>query len=91
MNIEEQLRTLDEKYPLVPYTHAGRLFSTVRRMKAEKEMGIPIEHRTGFAICGQDRQSGERDDCAAMGELLPATMRRPQAAISGVARAAVSR
>jgi len=51
MDIENTLRELDEKYPLVPHTNAGRLFSTVRRMKAEKEMGLPIEHRTGFAIC----------------------------------------
>ena len=50
MDIEETLRELDQKYPLVPHTNAGRLFSTVRRMKAEKEMGLPIEHRTGFAI-----------------------------------------
>lgn len=36
-DIEQVLRSLNEKYPLVPHTDAGRLFSTVRRMKAEKE------------------------------------------------------
>jgi CRISPR/Cas system endoribonuclease Cas6 (RAMP superfamily) len=51
MNIEEQLRILDETCPLIPYTGSSCLFSTVRRMKAEKEMAIPIEYRTGFAIC----------------------------------------
>ena len=53
-DIEEQLRLLNEKFPLVPHTHAGRLYSTIRRMKAEKEVGIPIEHRTGFAISVKD-------------------------------------
>lgn len=46
-NIDE---VLDDKYPLIADTNAGRLFSTVRRMKAEKELEIPITHRTGFAI-----------------------------------------
>ena len=41
---------LDEKYPLIPHTNAGRLFSLVRRMKAEKELKIPISLRTGFGI-----------------------------------------
>ena len=53
-DIEEQLRSLNEKYPLVQHTHAGRHYSTVRRMKAEKEVGIPVEHRTGFAISVKD-------------------------------------
>ncbi len=47
---QEQLAKLAKDYPLVPHTNAGRLSSTVRRMKAEKEMGIPIHFRTGFAI-----------------------------------------
>ena len=49
-DIEKTLRMLDEKFPLVPHTGAGRLCSTVRRMKAEKEHGLPINRRTGFAI-----------------------------------------
>jgi hypothetical protein len=49
-SLGEKLVELDEKYPLVPHTGAGRLFSTVRRMKAEKEMDIPINSRSGFAI-----------------------------------------
>lgn len=31
-------------------TEAGRSFSAVRRMKAEREFGIPINLRTGFAV-----------------------------------------
>jgi hypothetical protein len=49
-DIEELVRSLEERFPLVPHTGAGRLFSTVRRMKAEKEMGIPVSRRTGFVI-----------------------------------------
>jgi hypothetical protein len=48
--LEDGLARLDEEYPLVPHTDAGRSFSTVRRMKAEKRMGIPIYLRIGFAI-----------------------------------------
>ncbi len=35
---------------MILHTDAGRTFSTVRRMKAEKKMGISISLRTGFAI-----------------------------------------
>ena len=49
-DIEELLRSLEEKYPLVPHTGAGQLYSAVRRMRAEKECGIPISRRTGFAV-----------------------------------------
>ena len=45
-----QLEMLDKEYPLVLHTDAGRTFSMVRRMKAEKKMGIPINLRSGFAI-----------------------------------------
>jgi hypothetical protein len=48
--LDDRLERLDEKYPLVLHTDAGRSFSTVRRMKAEKKMGIPIYLQTGFAI-----------------------------------------
>ena len=48
--LEDRLERLDEEYPLVLHTDAGRSFSTVRRMNAEKKMGIPIYLRTGFAI-----------------------------------------
>jgi hypothetical protein len=50
MTLKDQLEKLDEEYPLILHTDAGRTFSTVRRMKAEKTMGIPIFLRTGFTI-----------------------------------------
>jgi hypothetical protein len=50
MILKDQFEKLAKKYPLVPDTDAGRTFSTVRRMKAEKTMDIPIFLRTGFAI-----------------------------------------
>lgn len=46
----EILIKLQKECPLIPHTGAGRLFSMVRRMKAEKESGIPISIRSGFAI-----------------------------------------
>jgi len=49
-NIKKILQSLERDYPLIPHTHAGRLFSVVRRMKAEKELEIPIRHRCGVAI-----------------------------------------
>ena len=48
--LEDQLEKLTKECPLVLHTDAGRSFSTVRRMKAEKKIGIPINLRTGFAI-----------------------------------------
>jgi hypothetical protein len=45
-----QLKKLTEEYPLVLHTDAGRTFSMVRRMKAEREMGFPINLRSGFAV-----------------------------------------
>ena len=45
-----RLEKLAKENPLVLHTNAGRTFSTVRRMKAEKKMGIPISLRSGFAI-----------------------------------------
>lgn len=50
MTIDDEIATLDKEFPLVLHTNAGRTYSTVRRMKAEKERGIPIERRTGFAV-----------------------------------------
>jgi hypothetical protein len=48
--LEDQLGGLNKECPLVLHTDAGRSFSALRRMKAEKEIGIPINLRTGFAI-----------------------------------------
>ena len=45
-----QLEKLARENPLVSYTDAGRTFSMVRRMKAEKKMRVPISLRSGFAI-----------------------------------------
>lgn len=45
-----QLKRLENEYPLVLHSDAGRAFSMVSRMKAEKELAIPIKLRSGFAI-----------------------------------------
>jgi len=46
----EVLKKLNELFPRTIHTGIGRLSSTVRRMKAEKELNIPIEWRIGSAI-----------------------------------------
>jgi hypothetical protein len=48
--LKKQLKKIEQEYPLVPHTHAGRLYSMVRRMNKEKELNIPIGFRSGFAI-----------------------------------------
>jgi len=48
--IKTLLSELDEKFPLVLHTEAGRLASMVRRMRAEKALRIPINMRSGFVI-----------------------------------------
>jgi hypothetical protein len=48
--LKDQLEGLDERYPLVLHTEAGRSFSAVRRMKAEREIGLPVNLRSGFAV-----------------------------------------
>lgn len=58
LSLKEKLKNINKKYPLVPHTNAGRLFSTVPRMKAEKEMDIPINFLSGFAI---STKTGKRD------------------------------
>lgn len=50
MTIDEKIAKLDKECPLKPFTRASMIFSSVRRMKAEEEMNIPIERRTGFAV-----------------------------------------
>lgn len=49
-SIKELLKKLNKEYPLTLHTGAGRLFTTIRRMKAEKKFCLPIDLRTGFAI-----------------------------------------
>jgi hypothetical protein len=50
MTIDDEIAKIDKEYPLTPHTNARRVYSTARRMKAEKERNIPIERRTGFAV-----------------------------------------
>ena len=50
LSLKARLAKLDKEFPLVPHTRMGQLSSAVRRMQAEKELEIPINRRTGFAI-----------------------------------------
>lgn len=50
MTLEEKLELIQKEYPVTPHTGIGRLFTIVRRMKAEKEWEIPLENRMGYVI-----------------------------------------
>ena len=78
-DIDEKVRYLDEHAPLVPHTNAGRLFSTVRRMKAEKELAIPISRRTGFVIAvksGKNANKLTEDEWEELFEALSSQLKR---------------
>ena len=48
--LENQFSIIENEYPLVADTEAGRTFSMVRRMRIEKLIGLPTSFRSGFAI-----------------------------------------
>ncbi len=50
MELQEKLEKIQRECPMIPHTDAGRMFSMVRRMKAEKELEIPIPMRSSFII-----------------------------------------
>jgi hypothetical protein len=54
----EVLKKLNKISPLTRHTGIGRLYTTVRRMKTEKELNIPIEWRIGSAISVETRKRG---------------------------------
>ena len=60
LSLKEKLKRINQKYPLIPHTNSGRLFSMVRRMKAEKGMNIPVNFRSGFAISTKTGKSGNK-------------------------------
>lgn len=49
-SFEEKVEKILQEYTLIPHTRSSRLYSTVRRMKAEKELSVPIDRRAGFVI-----------------------------------------
>ena len=58
--LKKQLKKIEQECPLVPHTHAGRLYSMVRRMNKEKELNIPIDFRSGFAISVKTGKSANK-------------------------------
>ena len=50
LTLDEIIGMINKKCPLIPFTNSSRIYSTVRRMKIEKEIGIPIKYRAGFSI-----------------------------------------
>jgi IS1 family transposase len=49
-SLEEVTEKILSEYTLIPHTRSSRLFSTVRRMKAEKELNVSFNRRTNFVI-----------------------------------------
>ena len=49
-SLKNKLEKINKECPLIPHTNAGHTFSMVRRMKAEKDMEIPLKFRSGFAV-----------------------------------------
>ena len=47
---EEKVEKILSEYVLIPHTRSSRLYSTVRRMKAEKELSVPLDCRAGYVI-----------------------------------------
>ena len=58
--LKELIAKLDKECPLLIYTGSSRLFSMVRRMKAERELNIPLVSRTGFAISAKTGKAANR-------------------------------
>ena len=56
MSLKEKLESIERECPFVPHTNAGRLYSTVRRMKMQEELDIPYEYRFSHAIFLKTRQ-----------------------------------
>jgi hypothetical protein len=57
-SIEDRLSRLEKEHPVTPHTGIGRLTTTIRRMRAEKEMGIPIHLRFGSMISAKTGKGG---------------------------------
>ena len=57
--LKQKLAIIDKDFPFVLHTGVGRLSSTVRRMKAQKEMDIPISYRSGNAISAELGKKGD--------------------------------
>ena len=57
-----RLEKLAKENPLVLHTNAGRTFSTVRRMKAEKKDGHSYKPALWFRYLHKKRKGGERDE-----------------------------
>jgi CRISPR/Cas system endoribonuclease Cas6 (RAMP superfamily) len=55
---DEMLKELNKTFPLTRHTGVGMLCTTVRRMKAEKELNIPISWRIGSAISVETGKRG---------------------------------
>ena len=60
--LKDQLEILESEYPLELYTDASRTYSTVRRMKTEKKIGLPINLRGALGHFCRNWKGGKHDD-----------------------------
>ncbi|MBU0648811.1 hypothetical protein KJ969_01740 [Patescibacteria group bacterium] len=59
-DLKKLLTELEEKCPIINQPVNERDFSIVRRMKAEKELNIPIKRRIGCVISVKTRQPANK-------------------------------
>ncbi len=50
LTLQERLHELERRFPIQLFTGRSAAVTTVRRMKAEKEWGIPVFMRNGCAV-----------------------------------------
>ena len=54
LSLQEKLELIDREFPIVMYTGSSRLITTIRRMREQENLGIPVEFRFGNAISTQN-------------------------------------
>jgi len=61
----EMLQKLNKEFPLTRHTGVGMLYTSVRRMQAEKELNIPIAWRIGSVISVENgKRANEMNELA---------------------------
>ena len=50
ISLQEKLTIVNKECPFVGFNGASCLITTLRRMKMQEELDIPVENRTGHAI-----------------------------------------
>jgi NADH pyrophosphatase NudC (nudix superfamily) len=72
LSLNERTEKVIKEYSLILYTRTSRLFSTVRRMKAEKELNVPISCRASFVIYTETKKRANEMTADEWGKLFEA-------------------